>query len=135
MTPVLKFCRQRDKKDGDIAIMDELKSKISEDNLSGFIMGYPTYRSRTVKMTSVVENFVDGLDRSGKFPDLSVCYWNEFGSSKNVQLLLEHLGLSRNEFKRITDMFAASGILQGYLDFHNNPGSKPWSGVKDDKGC
>ncbi|XP_022159849.1 uncharacterized protein LOC111026145 [Momordica charantia] len=97
----------------------DLQRLISELSLAGFIVGYPFDRQRRNADAVQVKIFIDDLCKTGTLEGVKYTFWDECFTSKNVELLIKPLELPPVLSKTIVDKFAAVGILQGYLDYHN----------------
>ncbi|KAJ0105980.1 hypothetical protein Patl1_17779 [Pistacia atlantica] len=92
--------------------------EVSEFNLKGFIVGYPSNRQQNTPDAMQVKLFIEELSKTGKLEGVEYTYWDECFTSKNVELFLKPLKktLTQYEAKTFLDKFAAVGILQEYLD-------------------
>ncbi|KAJ0048147.1 hypothetical protein Pint_15198 [Pistacia integerrima] len=107
------------RKKGNIDLVaGDLQSLVSEFNLKGFIVGYPSNRQQNTPDAMQVKLFIEELSKTGKLEGVEYTYWEECFTSKNVELFLKPLKktLTQYEAKTFLDKFAAVGILQEYLD-------------------
>nr|XP_043629583.1 putative pre-16S rRNA nuclease [Erigeron canadensis] len=108
----------RDKDD----VKKVIRDLVNERNLSGIVLGWPTYNLKRTDNTGTVEKFAEELFQMQDLGDLRFTTWGENHMTKIAELLinkLEYAAGEKEQKKADTDMLAATSILQGYLDYIN----------------
>lgn len=108
---------------GEKAIQNILKFLLSRDEtVELFLIGLPLLMNGTKgDMAKLVEVFAEKLFEATKIPYLLI---DERLSSKQADLSLKDLSLSRKKRAKQVDSISAMLILQSYLDGKNDPRRK-----------
>ncbi|TXG68317.1 hypothetical protein EZV62_003252 [Acer yangbiense] len=117
------------RQENDISLMeDKFRTLISDYNVAGFIVRLPSDLNPTKPNPTIakqkVGDFVKELSKSRKLRGLMYAYWDDLATLKgmdfafkhHVEFMFEHLNLSEEMSKEIMDKFAATRVLQAYLD-------------------
>ncbi|KAL5755735.1 hypothetical protein ACOSQ2_020481 [Xanthoceras sorbifolium] len=108
------------RKENDINYLaDKFRTLITEYNAMGFVVNnnYPT----------LVSPFVDQLKKTGKLPRAKYTYWEDSSILQQMDFVLKHhlrfireqLNLPVDVSNEILQKFAATNVLQGYLNASN----------------
>ncbi|KAK3218952.1 hypothetical protein Dsin_012922 [Dipteronia sinensis] len=100
----------------------EVGGRVSEHNLTGYVVQYPYIEFRS---GATIKNFINNLMKTRKFQGLKYTYWDnliatnhmDFVVKHNVEFILENLNLPQLEPQEIVDKFVAAQLLQAKHPF------------------
>jgi putative Holliday junction resolvase len=96
----------------DKIVFEQILEIVKEYNVEKIIIGYPTWEKPT-DIVKKIENFVKELKQ---FVKLDIEFVNEMYSTKIACEKLISLGKKYKKYKQKIDSYAATIILQDYLD-------------------
>lgn len=92
---------------------EEISQLLRDYQVSAIVVGLPlTLQGQSSQQTDITQAFIDHL--KSLFPYLKILARDERWSSKAVERVVFDKKQRRN--KKLSDMYAATFILQGYLD-------------------
>lgn len=95
----------------DSTLLEKLKIIIEKYNPEKIIIGLPVHSSNISEKR--VKNFGEMLK---SLLNINIEYYDESYSTVYAELLLKSLGTKRKKIKKVVDKYAASKILQDYLE-------------------
>lgn len=94
-----------------LIIKEKIHSYLPVESL---VIGLPLHLSgKESELSTLVRKFAEHLREE---LSLSVVFWDERLSSRQVEQTMREVGLSRKKQAKLTDQLAAAAILQNYLD-------------------
>ncbi len=92
-----------------------LRNAVQSHLIDAVVLGLPlSMNGEDTSMTIEVRQFSDQLKKEFVFP---VILWDERMTTAQVERLLRDGGVKRKKRSQLTDVLAASLILQSYLDY------------------